>query len=820
MAQPKIKKATGMPQPSFTQGELSPSLYGRIDFDGYYRGLRTCRNMIVSKYGGVDNRPGTEFIDEINDSTNKARLIPFQFNTEQQYVLELGDYTMRVIADGALIRNDSHSILIVSTPWAVADLPLLKFTQSADVLTVTHPDYPTYQIERVSATSFQVIAFANVNGPFRDINIDKTILVGASATTGTVTITSSKSLFTADLVGLEMYLQSPIDDSTPAWEVGKSVTTGDIIIYGVNYYQALSTGTTGTVAPTHTEGTQKDGMAGILWQYLNSGFGIVKFTAYTDTEHMTATVMLTLPELLVTTTPGGASLAIANVLLNFPGAATVGTTIPHGLIVGQKVLIEGSYNGIADGEWIILSTPAPDSFDISLYWPTGGLQPGGGTVSPILGTYLWALPAWGSDQGYPGTTAYFQNRQLFGMTKGQPVVIWFSRSDGFTDFGYGNPILDDDAIIYKLLASSNGQVNSIKHFLALQYLLILTSGGVWMVQGGSNGKEVLVPGTLDLKWQGEHGVSDVSPLKINNFGLFVTKLGNEVRSLGYSFSENAFVGEDITTMSHHLLQFNTINSWAYQRSPYSCVWSVRDDGILLGCTFFPEQQVNGWHWHDTQGLFEDVCCITENNENAVYFIVNRTLNGQTVRCIERMKPRHFADQADGFFVDCGLTYDGRTDSQPVQAQVFSGLDHLEGETVAIIADGFVCPQQKVVNGEVTIDNPATVVHIGLPYISDFETLDISSMKSNIRDKQKIINALSLIVNKSVGFKVGPDADHLKEYKSRDTEHYNTPDALISDLIDISIPATYNKNGRIFVRQDKPLPLSILCVIPQVQGGGF
>src|SRR5664280_36490 len=270
----------------------------------------------------------------------------------------------------------------------------------------------------------------------------------------------------------------------------------------------------------------------------------------------------------------------------------------------------------------------------------------------------------------------------------------------------------------------------------------------------------------------------------------------------------------IRDRSHHLLQFDTIISWAYQRSPYSCIWSITDNGNLLGCTFFPEQQVNGWHRHDTLGTFEDVCCITENNQNAVYFIVNRILNGRTVRCIERMKPRQFADQVDYFFVDCGLTYDG------IAATVFSGLNHLEGETVAIIADGMVYPQQAVVGGQITIDNPATVVHIGLPYISDFETLELASMKSDIRDKQKLVNAVSLIVDRSVGFKIGTDVDHLKEYKSRSTENYDSPDALISGLIDESIPCTYDKNGRIFVRQDKPLPLTILAVIPQLQLGGY
>jgi hypothetical protein len=811
--------AKGLPQASMTAGELSPLLYGRIDFEQYYKGLRTCRNFIVTKYGGADNRPGTEFISTVHDSAKKARLIPFTFNNIQQYVLELGDHTMRIIVNGALALNDSHSIITIPTPWAADDLSKLKYIQSADVITVCHPDYPTYQIERLSATIWQIIPFANVNGPFQDINSDKTILIGASATTGTVTLVSSKDFFAADMVGLPFYLQSPIDDSTPAWEVDKSVTAGDQVIWGDNYYQALSTGTTGTVPPIVTEGTQKDGMTGILWQYLHSGFGIVTITALIDPTHVTATVVSRLPDLLVTTTPGGASLIISQLDFRYPGALEVETTTPHGFVTGTPILISGSYDGSVDGKWVVLGTPTPTGFYIGIYATSGSTQPGGGTVSPLVGTYLWALPAWGQDaQGYPETTCYFQDRQLFGGTNGQPEGFWASRTDAFYDFGVDNPVFDDDAITYKILSD---KANVIKHFLNLQYLLILTSGGVWMVQSGSSGQNILTgTGTLDLSWQGDNPACDVPPLKINNFGLFVSELGNEVRTLGYSFAENAFVGTDITIMSHHLLEFNQIVDWTYQRNPYSCIWAVRDDGILLGCTFFPEQQINGWHWHDTQGTYESVCCITENNVNVVYFIVNRLMNGNVVRCIERMAPRQFQDQRDAYFLDCALTYDGREAMPEAPATHFSGADHLAGMTVSVHADGFVIPPFVMPsNGEFDIDFPALVVHVGLGYTSDFETLDISSMKSDIRDKKKDVNSVSIIVDKSSGFLTGPDADHLVPYKQRATENYGQPDALLSDLLDINIPCAWNKKGRIFIRQAQPLPCSILCVIPRLAVGG-
>jgi len=195
-------------------------------------------------------------------------------------------------------------------------------------------------------------------------------------------------------------------------------------------------------------------------------------------------------------------------------------------------------------------------------------------------------------------------------------------------------------------------------------------------------------------------------------------------------------------------------------------------------------------------------------------------NGGTFRAIEKLKPRFVSDPRDGFFVDCGLTYDGRVDTVPQYASIFSGLDHLEGQTVAVIADGSDIGRFIVKNGTVTIPNPALVVHIGLPITSDFETLNLASARSDITDKKKMINAVSVIVDKSKGFQVGPDVDHLDDYKLNSVESYDDDYLLVSGNIDVGITATWNKIGRVFIRQSKAEPVNILAVIPQVEIGGF
>ncbi len=204
----------------------------------------------------------------------------------------------------------------------------------------------------------------------------------------------------------------------------------------------------------------------------------------------------------------------------------------------------------------------------------------------------------------------------------------------------------------------------------------------------------------------------------------------------------------------------------------------------------------------------------QNESDDIYVFI-----GKSFRTIERMKPRFVSDIKDGFFVDCGLTYDGRVDSVPQYASVFSGLDHLKGQTVAVIADGVDIGRFVVVNGTVTIPTPALVVHIGLPIIADFETLNLASARSDISDKKKMINAVAVIVDKSKGFKIGPDVDHLDDYKLNSVESYDS-DNLVSGNMDVGINSTWNKIGRLFIRQAKAEPVNILAVIPQVEMGGF
>lgn len=136
-------------QPSFTAGELAPALWARVDIAKYTAGLKVAKNLIVHAHGGVSNRSGLQFINEVKDSADKARLIPFQFNTEQSYILEFGDKYFRVYKDGGVVLSGGVPYEVV-TPYAHTDLGLLVFAQEADVMYIVHPDYEVRKLSRLA----------------------------------------------------------------------------------------------------------------------------------------------------------------------------------------------------------------------------------------------------------------------------------------------------------------------------------------------------------------------------------------------------------------------------------------------------------------------------------------------------------------------------------------------------------------------------------------------------------------------------------------------------------------------------------------------
>lgn len=286
---------------SFNSGEFSPLMAGRVDIKYYANACRRMRNFIPTAQGPARRRPGTRFVGEVKDSTDRTWLYKFEFNIEQAYVLEFGDQYIRFYANHAQVESSPGTPLEVASPWTAANLVssdgtfALNFVQSGDVLYITHEDYAPRKLTRTGAAAFTLSTLSAEGGPFQDIDPDNTVTIYSSAATGNVTLTASANTFVAGHVGALILLEQKNADAITMWEPAKSINANDVRRSDGKNYTALNTATTGTIRPTHSVGDRYDGDTGVQWRFNDPGYGWAVITAVGGPTSASATVLSSIP---------------------------------------------------------------------------------------------------------------------------------------------------------------------------------------------------------------------------------------------------------------------------------------------------------------------------------------------------------------------------------------------------------------------------------------------------------------------------------------------------------------------------------------------
>jgi hypothetical protein len=433
-----------------------------------------------------------------------------------------------------------------------------------------------------------------------------------------------------------------------------------------------------------------------------------------------------------------------------------------------------------------------------------------GIVPDFTRTPPQVNPMFATAEEYPDVCAYHKQRRFLANTIATPDAIHGSRI-GFPDnYGISSPLQDDDAISARIAGNND---HAIQWMVALKDLLIMTDGGEWRLVTPAG---VLTPSTIGFDQETYVGISHtVPPVAIGNSIVYVQARGSVVRDLTFDQQVEGLGGRDLTVFASHLFGRGAkqVVSMAYAQAPESIVWAVRADGTLLGLTYVREQEVYGWHRHDTvNGGWEQVAVVPGAEEDEVYLVARRTIAGATVRYLEKLESRDIQDlNVDGFFVDCGLSYSGAPVSN------VSGLDHLEGQTVAMCGDGEDLGTAVVVSGGVALGGSYSNVHVGLPITADLETVDLDVQGSAIRDKKKRVQAVTVLLDASSrAFSIGENVNDLVAYRG---PSYDGTDAEYTGMVETNVPAKFSDRGRVFIRQSAPLPITVLGVIPHVEVGG-
>ena len=441
------------------------------------------------------------------------------------------------------------------------------------------------------------------------------------------------------------------------------------------------------------------------------------------------------------------------------------------------------------------------------------------TLSASTATENWRLGAFSDTTGHPSTVTFFEQRLVFAGTTEQPQTVFFSKSGDYEnmDANIGGTIADSDAIIYTI---ASNQVNAIRFMTATRTLIIGTAGGEFSVSGG--GSDVAItPTNILIKKQSNHGAANLDALAVGNVTLFMQRARRKMRELAYNFDVDGYIAPDMTILAEHITE-GGITQMAYQQEPNQIIWLVRGDGELVGFTYQREQQVTAWHRHIFGGAFgsgkavcESVAVIpTDDTEYEVYVIIKRTINGATKRYIEVLNTFDFTqtDNTTFNFLDSQLDYNGSSTT------TISGLSHLEGQTVSILADGATHADKVVSSGSITLDRSATKVKVGLSYTSLLQTMriDAGARDGTSQSKTKRIYEITIRLFESVGVEVGPDLNNLERIPFRSSANaMNQGITPFTGDKEVEFRGNYETDGFVFVRQTQPLPLTILSLYPRL-----
>ena len=839
-------------QRSFTGGEIAPALRSRADINKYATGLAKLENMFIKSQGGAYSRQGTKFICEIGDSSKKGRLIPFSFNSDQTYILLFEENTMRVIRDGGLVlENDAITIFELATPYLESELPRLSYTQRADVMTIVHPNHGPRNLSRTADNEWtlDLIDFTpRIQPPAFEDDERFSLANITNANPAVVTTNFPHPYATGDTVivsddGMsEIFAETPaiitvISDTQFSLDGVDSTTFGTFTGDNAAVFRTpLSPKGTGggdfdktyeyvltavdangeeSVASTPqsitTSSLSETRYILVAWSVVpNAAFynvykapsngsrvygfiGTSKTTFFED-YNLAPITSDSPPELRDPFT----FLTGTIIDIDVENSGNLTTSEPHGLTSGDEVIVTGvlqpvQYNGTFTVE--VTSNTRFKYVDSGIIGP---LQPytSGGTFT--------------REGEFPSTVNYYQQRLVFGNTLQQRQTVFTSQTGNFDSLRGSTPSRADDAITFTIAAR---EVNEVRHIVELDAMVLLTSGGTFRVTEGDS--QVLTPATVGVRKQSNVGCNFVLPVIVDSTVIFIQSSGARVRDMNYDFSSDKFGGSDLSIMAEHLLEGFQITDMSHAEEPYGILWLVRSDGKMLGLTYQREQQVWGWHQHTTDGLFESIATIEEDFRDAPYVIVNRTIGGVTKRYVERMEPRVVTGPEDVWCVDSGLQYNG------VASDTISGLDHLEGKQVAVVADGNVVSDLTVTSGAITLPRPASKVTVGLGYTCTMETLDldIAAMKEVMKSKDININEVTVAFENSRGASAGSLNDDgtadMQEFKPRYDAFGYGAIPLSTWQEDVYTSPSWEKGGGMRIQQTSPMPMAVLAVIPNV-----
>ena len=743
------------PYTTFGRGEVSPLMLGRIDIDQYVSCLDKCRNCWIRPYGNACRVPGSQFINQVKNNSN-AKLLKFVFSATDAYIIEAGAGYFRFYNDGGIVMKDGQVYEVANT-FTEKQIETIQYVQLDDIIKfAVLPDG-----DNATAKLKELVRNAPDDWTFKDVELKTT-----------------------------PYLDENITETT-----------------------LKASGTTGNITLTASSAIFNEKHIGSFW-WLGGTVaidevdtqGYVKITGYTSPTQVSAAVQ--------------------------------------------------------------------------------------SQLSTTNATTRWGEGAWSDYRGYPACIALYDGRVYYARTPHQPRNIYGSMPYAYETFTPAVNNEDDGAINIQLATNATGDGSDIKWLIGGSYLLCGTYGGEFVIRGTGDG--AITPTDISARQRTNWGGERVQPVVVGSFVHFVQRCGEKLRQFQYDYYYDTYKGVDVSIFSEHFLK-SGVKQLSYLKNPDSMLVLTMNNGTIVLLTLEQDQSVLAWSLLEFKGNIKSSETIPSFNGyyDELWYIIERNINGQSVKYIERMQDLITPDiQQDCWYVRSGLSYNaydltkgndislsattgvititaqnsvfeqdminkrirvmdesanilgqavitGYTNDKSITARVIkefdntsfaggswgisvdeiSGLGHLEGERVQILADGAEQTERVISNGEIRLELDAWKLIIGLGYQSYITTLPLEAGSQNgtAIGKRKRIHELALRVWRTLGCRVGKslkDKD-LFEIKYREPQtQLGVPPALYTGIIpNIKYNQGWTWEANITVEQSHPFPMNILAIAP-------
>lgn len=765
-------------QRSMAGGEIAPALYGRADQTKYQTGLKTCRNFVVLKHGGVGSRAGTQFIAEVKDSSKATYLMKFVFNNDQTYIIEVGEFYFRFIRDGAAITVLSVPYEI-ATPYAEADLADLQFVQSGDVVTITHENYAPRDLSRLGHTSWTLTAKSFAPSITAPVGVTNS-LAGAGGDSWVVTALKTDT-YEESVASTQTISNTVASSGTPvtvSWTAHAGAAEFNIYkakngIYG---YVGSSVGTTFvdngiTQDMSRTPPVTRDPF--------NASTLYPAAVNYYEQRLMFANQLADTQKVFASRSGAFNNFTISSPLqsddaVTFRIAGRQVNAVRHMLDIGALIILTQS------GEWLI---DASSGAALIADQPTSPKQIGYNGASRVMPVIIndsalfvqdrgeivrdlrYTVSAGGGTSTYKGrdltvfSTHMFLHKTITRMdySQNRNSVAWAVRDDGIL---LGITYLTDHEIWGWHRHDTDGLYEDVKV----------------VPEGRRDVAYFVVKRTIDgvtKRYIEREADRDFVEMEVDATFLdsYLTYDGRNTGATTVTLSGSGWTVDDLITVT------------AASGTPFVSgdvgnevvVWSGNTRVKIAIATYSSATSVSGYPSSTVPAELRNIA-----------------------------------------FTTWGKAVD-----------LLDGLGHLEGKDVAVVGDGNVVGSPNnpdysvytVSGGQVQLDVPYLVIHVGLSYVCDLQTLDLDLEGQQVRQSMKNVNGITILTERTRGLFAGPSSDELDEFTPSAAPLDGQPLALEQGLIELPIAATWDQSGSVFVRQKDPLPATILSIIPSVSVGG-